>query len=125
MYKVSQMKPLFKKLLVIPLLCVGMLTLENCCYDDDCCYDCKPRKEWGFRAVYSDDLNDIVALEAPRILQSPGKIYTYRHYLLVNETQKGVHIFDNSDPRNPIPINFLKIIGNNDVAVKNGVLYSD
>lgn len=117
------MKPFIKKILIIPALIVLMLSLENCCYD--CCDDCYRMTEWGFRPVYSNLLDDIVALEESRVISSPGKIYLYKNYLLVNEAQKGVHIIDNSNPRNPIPLNFLKIIGNNDVAVKNGVLYAD
>ena len=115
-----------KKLLLVPLMGIGLLTLEHCCYDEDCCYDdCGPYTEWGFRPVYSNSLTDIVALEKPRTINTPSKIYLYKHYLLVNEAQKGVHIIDNRDPGNPVPLNFLKIIGNNDVAIKNGVLYAD
>ncbi len=119
------MKQRFKKLVLLPLIGLAILTLENCCYDEDCCYDCYPETVWGLRPVYSNALDDIVSLEPPRVISNPSKIYLYKNYLLVNEAQKGVHIIDNSDPRNPIPLNFLQIIGNNDVAVKNGVLYAD
>ena len=119
------MKSLLKKFILIPAIGFGILTLENCCYDEDCCYDCYPERAWGYRPVYSNILDDIVSLEAPRVISNPNKIYTYKNYLLVNEAQKGVHIIDNSNPANPIPLNFLKIVGNNDVAIKNGVLYAD
>ena len=119
------MKSILKKFILIPAIGVGILTLENCCYDEDCCYDCGPYREWGYRPVYSNLLDDIVSLEEPHMVSSPSKIYLYKHYLLVNEAQKGVHIIDNTDPRNPTPINFLSIIGNNDIAIKNGVLYAD
>ncbi|MEM6643318.1 MAG: hypothetical protein AAF616_10085 [Bacteroidota bacterium] len=120
------MKSIVRNFLLIPVLVIGILTLENCCYDDDCCYgDCDPQREWGLKAVYSNDLDDIIALEQPRSLVNPSKIYLYRQYLLVNEAQKGIHIFDNSDPRNPLPLHFLKILGGNDVAIKDDVLYAD
>jgi len=123
------MKSVLKKFILIPVLAVGILTLENCCYyGEDCCYDdcyTYDYKEWGYKAVYSNDLNDIVSLEPPRPLRSLGKIYVYNNLLLVNEVQKGVHIFDNTDPTNPISLNFLKIIGCNDMAMRNGVLYTD
>lgn len=121
------MKSLFKKFILIPAIGMGILTLEHCCYDEDCCYedDCGPYREWGYRPVYSNLLDDIISLEEPRIVSNPSKIYIYKNYLLVNEAQRGVHIIDNTDPRNPTPINFLKIVGNNDVAIKNGVLYAD
>lgn len=125
MYNHYPMKSTLKKFLLIPAIGLGLLTLENCCYDDDCCYDCEPDTQWGYRPIYSNILNDIISLEEPRALTNPGKIYLYKNYLLINEVQKGVHIIDNSNPQNPVTINFLKIIGNNDVAVKNGVLYAD
>lgn len=112
-----------KKILIIPLLCLLILSLENCCYD--CCDDCYDGKVWGYRPVYSNRLSDIVSLEDSQPLSRPGKIFIYNDYLLVNELQKGVHIIDNSDPINPTPLHFLKIAGNNDVAVKNGILYAD
>jgi hypothetical protein len=80
---------------------------------------------WGLRAEYSNDLDDIVQLEEPRSIKNPGKIYSYQDYLLVSEVQKGLHIIDNSDPRNPIPIYFLKIAGSNDIAIRNDVIYTD
>lgn len=58
-------------------------------------------------------------------LESPGKIYIYGKYLLVNEIKKGVHIFDNSNPASPNNIAFLNIPGNVDIAVKNNILYAD
>lgn len=120
------MNPAYKRILLIPLSAILLISLENCCYDEDCCYDCNGRYiEWGFKPEYSNDLNDIVKLEDSRPLQYPGKIYSYKNYLLVNEIQEGLHIFDNTDPRNPVPINFLKIAGSNDVAIKNDVIYAD
>ena len=119
------MKSRLKSYLLLPLIGLAILTLENCCYEDDCCLGCYPETVWGVRPVYSNALDDIVSLEPPRAISNPSKIYLYKNFLLVNEAQKGVHIIDNRDPRNPIPLNFLQIIGNNDVAVKNGVLYAD
>lgn len=124
--EVSNMKGFLKKFFLIPAIGLAILTLENCCYDgDDCCYECYSHKEWGYKAVYSNDLNDIVSLEAPRALRSPGKIYVYNNLLLINEVQKGLHIYDNTDPANPTALNFLKITGCNDMAMRNGVLYTD
>ena len=121
-----RMKSFIKKIILIPIIGFGLLSLENCCYDDpDCCTDCYEHKEWGYKAVYSNDLDDIVSLEEPRPLRSPGKIYVYNDLLLINEVLKGVHIYNNSDPANPVALNFLKIAGCNDMAMRNGILYTD
>lgn len=63
--------------------------------------------------------------EGPRALQTPGKIYLYSNLLLVNEFLAGVHIFDNSNPSSPIDLGFLPVIGNQDIAVRNNILYVD
>lgn len=58
-------------------------------------------------------------------LESPGKIYIYGDYLLVNEPTKGIHILDNSNPKNPVNLSFIPIPGSMDLAVNNGFLYAD
>jgi hypothetical protein len=79
----------------------------------------------GYRPVYaSASESDIVFVEA-RQLENPGKIYVVSKYLLINEKFKGIHVFDNSDPTNPVPLGFLKMLGNSEFAVKNNVLYAD
>ena len=113
-----------KELAVLTILAVVALIFEGCC-DGGCCYEDCDEKVWGLRPTYSNDINDIVKMEDPRALTRPGKIYTYRNYLLVNEVQKGFHIIDNSDPRNPIQEKFLSIAGSNDVAIQNGYIYAD
>ncbi|MEO9474205.1 MAG: hypothetical protein ABJG41_01680 [Cyclobacteriaceae bacterium] len=118
------MKTAYQRILLLLLAGILLITLENCCYYDCCDCDYNVR-EWGLKPEYSTDLNDIVKLEDARPLRNPAKIYSYKHYILVNEPQQGMHIIDNSDPRNPEPIQFLKIAGSNDVAIKNDVIYAD
>ncbi len=58
-------------------------------------------------------------------LSSPGKIYMYNHYIFLNEINRGVHIIDNRDPAAPKIKAFIKIPGNNDIAVRGKYLYAD
>ncbi|MGB0524464.1 MAG: LVIVD repeat-containing protein [Flammeovirgaceae bacterium] len=58
-------------------------------------------------------------------LHHPGKIYLYGQYLLINEINEGIHIFDNSDPSNPQNLGFFNLPGNVDMAVRNNILYAD
>ncbi len=66
---------------------------------------------------------------APRALRNPGKIYLHHDLILVNELEGGVHVFDNSDPRAPVPVAFIAIPGNHDLLVREDatgtVLYAD
>jgi hypothetical protein len=72
----------------------------------------------------SEELLDI-GQEPPRPLDNPGKIYLLGDLLFVNELWEGVHIFDNSNPGQPQAIGFLRIPGNVDIAIRNGLLYAD
>ncbi|MES2448061.1 MAG: hypothetical protein V4546_12820 [Bacteroidota bacterium] len=54
-----------------------------------------------------------------------GKIYIYNDYLFINEPNKGIHIYNNSNPNNPINTGFLQIPGNIDLALHNNILYAD
>ncbi len=64
-------------------------------------------------------------MEGPRTLENPGKIYYIGDYLLINELQEGIHLYDNSDPEAPVALSFLRIPGNVDMAVRGHVLYAD
>ena len=52
-----------------------------------------------------------------------GKIYIVDNLLFVGEGRKGFHVFDNSDPANPIKIKFIQALGSSDLAIRNNVLY--
>lgn len=62
---------------------------------------------------------------APRSVEQTGKIYVFDKYLFVNDLNQGIHVFDNSDPKNPKNISFIAIPGNVDMAVKGNTLYAD
>ena len=58
-------------------------------------------------------------------LNKPGKIYVKGNLLYVNEQQKGLHIFDNTNPAAPKKQGFIQIPGNIDIAMKDEALYAD
>lgn len=91
---------------------------------------CFRRPEWRYRPykpVYMsyEELRSAVKLEAPREIGKRGKIYLYENLLMINEPNKGVHIFDNTDAANPIALGFINVPGNIDIAVRDGVVYLD
>jgi hypothetical protein len=79
----------------------------------------------GYVPVYSAPSSAAVSFQPPRTLADPGKIYRYGNYLLINERNKGIHVFDNSDRSKPVALGFVEIIGNSDMAVRNDVLFAD
>ncbi|HOJ91959.1 MAG TPA: hypothetical protein PLH86_12700, partial [Saprospiraceae bacterium] len=50
-------------------------------------------------------------VQAARPIQENGKIYIYKDYLLINEPKLGIHIFDNTDQKNPKALCFIFIPG--------------
>lgn len=52
-----------------------------------------------------------------------GKIYILGDVIFLNETNKGFHILDNNNPKQPIKKKFLSAMGATDVAVRNNTLY--
>ena len=72
-----------------------------------------------------DEIREDIQIQAARSLKNPGKLYYYKEYILINERREGLHIIDNRAPENPQNIAFIKIPGNVDMAVKNGILYAD
>jgi LVIVD repeat len=85
-----------------------------------------PNEVDGFKPVYAskEKINSISTLEA-RVLQKPGKIYTYGKYLFIGESGKGVHIIDNADTKQPKALSFIEIPFNNDIAIKGSIMYAD
>ena len=106
---------------MLPLL--GALTLQSCLKDK-----CTSTRNFiRFDPVYkpaAECRKDLV-LEAPHALKNTGKLYAFSHYLLINEVKAGIHLIDNSDPKNPVQLAFWNIEGNVDMAVKGQYLYVD
>ena len=82
---------------------------------------------YDYSAVYMsyDEMRSSVASEAPQVLKNPGKIYFKDNFIFVNEIRKGIHVIDNTDPKNPVNTAFIKIPGNVDIAIRNNILYAD
>jgi len=79
----------------------------------------------GYRPIYGSQSQKEIQIAGTRPVKNPGKIYTYKNFLLVNEKNEGVHVYDNTEPENPKAIGFIRILGNSDMAIKDDILYAD
>ena len=70
-------------------------------------------------------LRSSIEITEPVNIVASGKIYAYKNMILVNDLERGIHIIDNSDPKNPKKIAFIKVIANNDMEVRGDYLYVD
>lgn len=84
-----------------------------------------PMISQGYRPVYGPQEQKEIQITTPRLVKNPGKIYVYKSFLLVNEVNQGIHVYDNAEPENPKAIGFIQILGNSDMAIKDDVLYAD
>jgi hypothetical protein len=104
-----------------------VLCLGSNCYRND-----SNSRRWlanntAYKPVYAvnGDLNALIRNTPSKPIQSAGKLYLYKQYLLVAEPFLGVHIFDNSNPSSPVGLGFIEIPGAQDVLMREHYLYAD
>ncbi len=69
--------------------------------------------------------NSVKVTSEPRKISTVGKMCFYDGYLYISEPDSGIHIIDNRNPGNPQNAGFIKLMGNADLAIRNGKLYAD
>lgn len=87
-----------------------------------------PPLKGSYTPIYMDrvQLETSVSYQSTsREMKNPGKIYYKEPYLYVNERYKGVHVINNTNPRNPVREGFIVAPGCLDMAVKGNILYLD
>src|SRR5688500_3063171 len=79
------------------------------------------------RPVYADKAVVLSNVKSGPVeeMVKPGKIFIRGNYLFINEVNKRVHIYNNSNPSSPQPVSFISIPGNIDVASSGYYLYAD
>lgn len=76
--------------------------------------------------VYGDSATAFdIKIEPAKSIVRPAKIFTYNQFLVVNIQGEGFHVIDNSNPSIPRQLFFVKVPGSNDVAIKDGMIFSD
>ena len=78
-------------------------------------------------AIYGDldEVRRTPLLDVAREVGNPGKIFISDKLLLIGEEEEGVHVVDNSDPANPVPMQFINIPGNREFYVEDNQLYAE
>lgn len=70
-------------------------------------------------------LNTSVAAQSVKPMKKTGKLYKFNSSLFVVEPYKGIHVFDNANPAQPVAQGFIRIPGCIDMAIKDNYLYAD
>jgi len=72
-----------------------------------------------------DFRKSVVVTPEPKPISNYGKMCFYEGYIFIAESEKGIHIVDNRDPAKPKNVGFVELLGNADLAIRNGKLYAD
>lgn len=93
---------------------------------------CVERSSWSepmttYKPVLMDraSLEKSVIWQPPVDIKSPAKIYYKDNYILISEHFKGVHIVDNTNPKNPVIKGYISVPGCVDMSMKENILYVD
>ena len=111
----KNIRPLFA-LLLLALLFTGCI--EETCEED--------RLVQGFDPVIvspDDWRNSSFICGAPIDICEATSFYVYEQYLFMVENGQGLHILDNSDSANPVPITFMDVPGGQGISIRNDILY--
>lgn len=105
------------------LFLIGLVILQGCCLF--CIEEPDYRDVSEYKPVFMDrsELNGSIQLQSAKNITNTGKIYVFNDLLFVSEKREGFHIFDNSNPKSPQKIKFLKVPGSTDLAIRSNVLY--
>ena len=71
-----------------------------------------------------EELRMQVQFMESQTIQKNGKIVVYNDYLLINEPNIGIHIFDNIQPELPQPLGLIKVPGNTDFFVRDDIVHA-
>ncbi len=85
-----------------------------------------PAEVDGWAPVYNKDSSAkaIKAVE-PRLIENGGKIYIKGDTLYQLESGKGIHVIYVAQPGNPQKVKFINVLGAQEMAIKDNVLYTN
>lgn len=100
------------------------ITFFTSCLEDECVENREFFQYQPVRMTLAEMRQDIEVFPS-FALKEPGKMYYYKNMLFINERGKGVHIYNNEDPSNPVYLHFYRIHANFDIAIKDDIMYAD
>ncbi len=113
-----------KKMLAVKLLA---FTVTITVFLSGCLKDTATRTYKLYRPVYATTQQVMASVKSDvaKPVSEAGKMVILNNYIYLNEVGKGVHVIDNTNPASPVNKAFIPIPGNEDVAIKDNILYAD
>lgn len=110
------------KKLIIPFVLMAVVILNGC---KDKCYSIEQQLVVVKDYMSAEKVLNSFQVQDAKTLVKPGNIYAYKNLLLVCEQEKGIHIMNNANPSNPISLKYINLLGNENIAIKEDILYAD
>lgn len=107
---------------IVIILCSYFFLLCSCTDED-----VNPGKDLnitGLKPVYITFDSTIIRSEAPRDFDMLGNVVTLDDFILIIEELVGIHVIDNSNPSNPVTIQFWNIPGISEFTISDKTLYA-
>ncbi len=107
----------------IPVIAIIVMLFLSSCWEP-----------FGGEEFYSDykpvlmertNLENSISVQAPRQMCATGKIFFKDNFIYIVERYEGIHVVDNSNPKEPHNTAFIAVPGSVDMAMKNNVIYVD
>jgi len=108
-----------KYLLKIFLFFIFSLTVLSCGKENDLVVE-------GMSPIYVSPTDfSLVRTESPKEFDELGNIVNLGNFIFIVEKNKGIHVIDNVDPKNPVKKYFWSIPGCTEFTIEEDVLYAD
>ncbi len=111
-----------KTTIKLALFLILYITCNGCCWKGNCG---EPFINEQLKAVLLDRTtfeNSVKALPTQNIIKS-GKIYIKDNLMFVNDSNKGFHVYNYTNPETPVKVGFIQILGATDLAIRDNVIY--
>ncbi|MFP9099632.1 hypothetical protein ACLI09_11295 [Flavobacterium sp. RHBU_24] len=109
------------------IIALSALLLQGCWgwgYSNDDDFS-GPQQQQNFKAVTMkrSQLESSIALKPAKAVTDAGKIYIKNNTMYVTEVNKGFHVFNYTNPENPVAVAYIEVPGATDLAIRDNSLY--
>lgn len=103
-----------------------LMSGKSCTFNDGTTLPYLQQKIFTYKPVYNLDLAlKQISADTPHIVKKAGKIYAYKNYILQCEVGEDIHVIDNTNPSTASRVAFIKVLGANEISIKDNFLYTN
>lgn len=113
-----------KKLLSYVGFMPVLLLFAGCCFSGDCNDDdFNLPNQFSPVIISRAELEASVSAQPQQTIVKSGKIYIKDDLMFINDVNKGFHVYNYSNPENPVKTAFINVPGATDLAIRNDIIY--